>query len=31
LANKEDAGGDHGEAFKSEIERLMEAGAYDSL
>jgi hypothetical protein len=31
LANKEDAGEDHGEAFKSEIKRLMEAGAYDSL
>ncbi|MGA7463322.1 MAG: SprT-like domain-containing protein [Candidatus Korobacteraceae bacterium] len=29
LFNKEDA--DHGKAFKSEIKRLIEAGAYDSL
>ena len=31
LANKRGAGEDHGAAFRSEIKRLMEAGAYDSL
>jgi hypothetical protein len=31
LANKDGAAEDHGAAFRSEIKRLMEAGAYDSL
>ncbi len=31
LSNKGNAGEDHGEAFKWEIKRLIEAGAYDSL